>query len=237
MSREIVPGVVEVLFARALVHAYIVWADVPTLIDTGTPGAAKTLITALEASDLRPEDIGRIVLTHAHSDHAGNAAQLAQRSGAEVHVSPGTAPFVREGREQPRPQVATPLGKLMVPYVKAALPWRVEPVEVQETLVEGAMIGPFRVLETPGHQAGHVSLLWEERSVLFTGDAAANITALGPHPAADDPHRQSESFERLGREAFETACFGHGRALSAGAAGRFRATATATAPAPAPAAA
>lgn len=226
MSREIVPGVVEVLFARALVHAYIAWADVPTLIDTGTPGAAKTLITALETSDLRPEDIGRIVLTHAHADHAGNAAQLAQLSGAEVHVSPDTAPFVREGSEQPRPQVATPLGSLMVPYVKAALPWHVAAVEVHETLLEGARVGPFRVLDTPGHQAGHVSLLWEERGVLFAGDAAANITALGPHPAADDPVLARESFERFGHEEFETACFGHGRALSAAAAGRFRATAT-----------
>jgi len=223
MPREIVPGVVEVLFARALVHAYIVWADVPTVIDTGTPGGSETLIKALEASALRPGDIGRIVLTHAHPDHAGNVAQLAQRSGAEVHVSPETAPFVREGREQPRPQVATPLGKLMVPYVTAALPWRVEAVDVHDSLVEGAYIGPMRVLETPGHQAGHVSLLWEERGVLFAGDAAANITALGPHPAAEDPALARESFDRLAHEQFETACFGHGRAVAVNAAQRFRA--------------
>lgn len=221
MSRELLPGVVELLFPRALVHAYIVWADVPTLIDTGTPGGAGALIAALESSDLRIADVGRIVLTHAHADHAANAAQLARQSGAEVHVSPGAAPYVRDGREQGRPQAATALGRLMVPYVKVALPWQVEPCEVHETLVEGARVGPFRVLDTPGHQLGHVSLLWEERGVLFTGDAAANITALGPHPAADDPALARESFARLSREDFQAACFGHGRAMIGDAQQRF----------------
>ncbi len=222
MSRELLPGVVELLFPRALVHAYIVWADVPTLIDTGTPGGAGALIAALESSDLRIADIGRIVLTHAHADHAANAAQLARQSGAEVHVSPGAAPYVRDGREQSRPQAATPLGRLMVPYVKVALPWQVEPCEVHETLVEGARVGPFRVLDTPGHQLGHVSLLWEERGVLFAGDAAANLTALGPHPVADDIDTAQASFTRLAGEAFDAACFGHGRTIASGAAQAFR---------------
>ena len=110
----------------------------------------------------------------------------------------------------------------MVPYVSVALPWRVESVPVQETLTDGAMIGPLRVLATPGHQVGHVSLLWEDRGVMFTGDAAANITGVGPHPAAEDPAQGRQSFRTLGEGAFDIALFGHGRALTAQAADRFR---------------
>jgi glyoxylase-like metal-dependent hydrolase (beta-lactamase superfamily II) len=139
-----------------------------------------------------------------------------------VHVSPGDAPYVTESREQPRPRAATPLGRLMVPYVDKALPWTLEPVPAQATLTAGAMVGPFRVIETPGHTAGHVSLLWEERGILFTGDAAANLTRLGPHPAADDPEEARRSFEALADVPFEAACFGHGRGLL-GASARFRA--------------
>lgn len=220
MPRQVIPGVIEVLFPRALVHAFVVTADVPTLIDTGTPGGAGAIEAALHHGGLGLTDLKRIILTHAHADHAGNAAELAKRSGAEVHVSSGTAPLVSQGAEQAKPQPATPLGRVMVAFVKVALPWSVAAVEVQETLVEGGRIGPFEVLDTPGHQAGHVSLLWEERGVLFTGDAAANITRVGPHPAAEDPIRARESFQRLGSENFDVALFGHGRAITSAAAQR-----------------
>lgn len=217
------PGVTELLFPKAVVNAFVVDAEVLTLIDTGTPGGAGKILKALGAAGRQPTDVGRILLTHRHADHAGNAAELARATGAPVHVSPVDAPFVTEGREQPRPRVATPLGRVLVPYVKAALPWSLDPVAAEATLVEGAMVGPFRVLETPGHTAGHVSLLWPERGILFTGDAAAHITSLGPHPASDDPDRARESFRRLAGEEFDGACFGHGRAIKTGAAAAFRA--------------
>jgi len=217
VSREVIPGVFEVLFPRALVHAYVVIADVPTLIDTGTPGGARSVERALRNAGLSLRDVKRIILTHAHSDHAGNAAQLARSSGAEVHISPPTARFVSRGVQQAMPRPATPLGRVMVPYVKAALPWTVTPVESHETLVKEVSIGPFRVLDTPGHQVGHISVLWPDRGVLFTGDAAANITRLGPHPAAEDPAQARASFRQLGNESFEIALFGHGRAITSNA--------------------
>jgi glyoxylase-like metal-dependent hydrolase (beta-lactamase superfamily II) len=230
MVREPIPGIEEVLFPKAMVNAFVVRADVLTLIDTGTPRGAGRLAAAAS----RHGAIERIILTHRHADHAGSAAALARLTGAEVHVSPADAPYVREGREQPRPVAATPLGHAMVLYVKAALPWQLEPVpDARETLVDGAMIGPFRVIATPGHTAGHVSLLWEERRVLFTGDAAANITAVGPHPAADDPATAAASFRRLITLDFDAACFGHGRAVATNAASALRAAVAEPIPAPA----
>jgi glyoxylase-like metal-dependent hydrolase (beta-lactamase superfamily II) len=222
MPRSI-PGVTAVLFPRAVVNAFIVRADVLTLVDTGTAGGTASIVAALRRLGHVPGDVGRIVVTHRHSDHAGNAAELARLTGAQVHVSPGDAPFVTAAREQPRPRVATPLGRLLVPYVERALPWTLEPAPAQETLVDGAAVGPFRVVATPGHTAGHVSLLWPERGILFTADAAANITGIGPHPAADDPAQARESFRRLADLAFDVACFGHGRTVTSGAAAAFRA--------------
>jgi glyoxylase-like metal-dependent hydrolase (beta-lactamase superfamily II) len=230
MVRERIPGIDEVLFPKAVVNAFVVRADVLTLVDTGTPGAAGRLAGAAA----RHGAIERIIVTHRHADHAGNAAALARLTGAEVHVSPADAPYVREGREQPRPVAATPLGRAMVAYVKAALPWQLEPVpDARETLVDGAMIGPFRVIATPGHTAGHVALLWEERRVLFAADAAANITGVGPHPAADDPATAAESFRRLATLDFDAVCFGHGRTIATDAASAFRTAIAELAPAPA----
>ncbi len=218
-----VAGVTELLFPKAVVNAFLVEADVLTLVDTGTPGGAKKVIAAIERAGHAPGDLGRILITHRHADHAGNAAELARLTGAEVHVSPEDGPYVIEGREQPLPKPATPLGRVMVPYVKVALPWKLEPcASAQPTLTDGASVGPFRVIATPGHTAGHVSLLWGDRGILFTADAAAHLTTLGPHPVADDPALARESYERLGREAFDTACFGHGRTIAGDAAAAFR---------------
>lgn len=222
MSRQVLGGVTEIMFPRAAVNAFLVGADGLTLIDTGTPGSAGKVIAAIRARGRLPEELERIVLTHRHSDHAGNAAELAQLTGAEVHVSPADGRFVREGSDQPRPRAATALGHAMVPYVKIALPWRVAPVAALETLSDASRIGPFRVVATPGHTAGHVSLLWEDRGILFTADAAAHITAVGPHPAADDPALARQSFRMLAELDFDAACFGHGRTLTKGASRRFR---------------
>lgn len=225
MSPSAVGGVSEIMFPKALVNAFLVEADVLTLIDTGTPGGAGKIAQAIRAAGHGDGDLKRILLTHRHADHAGNAAELARMTGAEVHCSPEDASYIVQGTEQPRPQAATPLGRAMVPYVKVALPWRLTPVEAQQTLVDAAAVGPFRVIATPGHTAGHVSLLWEERGILFTADAAAHITAVGPHPAADDPATARRSFARLADYEFDTACFGHGRTIVGGARARFRPTA------------
>ena len=221
MHRVVIAGVVAVFFPRAVVNAYVVNADVLTLVDTGTPGGAGALLAAVRAVGREPSDVGRILVTHRHADHVGNAAELARETGAPVHVAPLEAPFVRDGGEQPRPSAATPMGRVLVPYVKVALPWALTPTPVEESLRDGEAVGSFRVIATPGHTAGHVSLLWEERGVLFTADAAANITGVGPHPAADDPATARESFRKLGTLSFDAACFGHGRTIPSGASGRF----------------
>lgn len=214
MSIEKLTGVHEVQFPKALVNGFLVIADVPTIIDTGTPGAAGKLLAAAEKAGLQPRDIQRIIVTHRHADHAGNAGELARATGAGVHVPAAEERYFAGGVEQPKPQPVTPLGQALVPYVKVALPWALDRVEVQPTLADGAMIGPFQVVATPGHTDGHVSLLWPERGILFTGDAAANITRVGQHPAADDPEQARRSFERLAGLEFEAACFGHGRTIT-----------------------
>jgi glyoxylase-like metal-dependent hydrolase (beta-lactamase superfamily II) len=222
MPTDVLPGITAIAFPRALVNAFLVRADVPTLVDTGTPGGAGKVVDALRGAGLEPGEVGRILLTHRHADHAGNAGELARLTGAEVHVPPASVPYVSDRRPQPRPRPATPLGRLLVPYVGVALPWTLEPAPTHPTLVEGASVGPFRVIATPGHTEDHVALLWEERGVLFTGDAAANVTKVGPHFAADDPETARASFRRLAETSFEAAVFGHGGSVSSNAQALFR---------------
>src|SRR5947199_268678 len=73
------------------VNAYLLRGDPLTLVDTGpkTVEAQTALERGVAAAGARLKDIRRILLTHGHTDHAGNAAWVAQRSGAPVHVHEG----------------------------------------------------------------------------------------------------------------------------------------------------
>jgi glyoxylase-like metal-dependent hydrolase (beta-lactamase superfamily II) len=83
------------------VNCFLVDDDPLTLVDTGpdTPGARAAIDAAFADHGRAVEDLGRIVLTHQHLDHAGLAAWLRDRSGAEVLCLDALAPLMAGYRE------------------------------------------------------------------------------------------------------------------------------------------
>ncbi len=71
------------------VNAYVAGR---TLVDPGPDSETSwaALLEALEARDLAPADVERVLVTHPHPDHFGLAARL-REDGAEVVASPGAA--------------------------------------------------------------------------------------------------------------------------------------------------
>ena len=68
-----------------------------TLVDPG-PGSEEAwaaLLDGLEARELGPADVERVIVTHPHPDHFGLAARLREQ-GARVVASPGTAEIIRD---------------------------------------------------------------------------------------------------------------------------------------------
>ena len=104
----------------------------------------------------------------------------------------------------------------------------IDPFEVDIRLADGQAVPGFddlRVIHTPGHSAGHISLLWEHAGgVLVVGDAAANQGALMPAPVAEDHELNAASLRRLAALDFEVAVFGHGEPIHEGASAAFAAT-------------
>ena len=60
------------------------------------------------------------------------------------------------------------------------------------------------------------------RRLLVAADACAHLLALRPPAINEDVALARRSLARLARERFETAVFGHGRAIMSGADLRFR---------------
>jgi glyoxylase-like metal-dependent hydrolase (beta-lactamase superfamily II) len=68
------------------VNCYVTTARPITLIDTGTKWdeSRRALQTELAELGLEIEAVQRIIITHAHADHYGLAADIVRASGAEV---------------------------------------------------------------------------------------------------------------------------------------------------------
>ena len=201
------------------VSAFVLETDAGrVLVDAGYPHTQEALAAELER--IGQPDL--IVLTHAHPDHVGGLAAV--RSGAQVAAHSEEAPLLRRG-ETMRPLIAGPhCPDDLRERIKH--PVMIDPVEIQIELSEGDTVPGFpglTVVHTPGHSAGHISLLWDHAGgVLVVGDAAANFGQVVLPPVAEDFTVTEASVRRLAELDFDVAVFGHGEPIESGASEAFR---------------
>lgn len=183
-----------------------------TLVDCGLSRAPARIVHALASIGRHPSDVQRIVLTHAHGDHAGGAAAMVAQcatDGVEVHAE--DAVFVREGRTPPSDPHAG-AGWFFRRF--GATSFTAAPVrrELQDDdLLDVA--GGLRVVHTPGHTPGHVSLLHEPTGVLITGDSIFNMASRRTWPVAafcTSAEQSRRTAARLADLDFDIAAFTHG---------------------------
>ncbi len=144
-----------------------------TIIDTGMPFSEKQTLKYIASLGRSPEEIKRILITHADLDHYGCLAALKEASGARTYASqPEAEAMARGGSSRP---VNRYVGRfqafvirLMGKFLKPA------PIQVDETLTDGQVLpvlDGLRVVETSGHSPGHLSFYVTSLRVLFCGDS------------------------------------------------------------------
>jgi hydroxyacylglutathione hydrolase len=105
--------------------------------------------------------------------------------------------------------------------------WAGPPHPVSRRLREADSVGSFRVIETPGHTAGHVSFWRESDRVLIIGDVLSHLNIYTGWVTLREPERfftldpaeNRRSARRLIELEPKLICFGHGPPLRD--AGRF----------------
>ena len=197
----------------ALVNSYAFVEDdgSVTLVDTGVKQAPARIVAGLAAIGKHPKDVTRILLTHAHPDHAGGAAEMARRTGAPVSLHDAEHSWAGAGEVLAKPTETSLLGRLLMRVSKPTF----EPFEPGPALRDGEVLpvaGGLRVVHTPGHSPGHVSLLHEPSGVLITGDAIFNVRGLrlSPKSLCADFQMTRQTAHRLGELDYDVAAFTHG---------------------------
>lgn len=188
-----------------------------TLVDTGMKSSVKRIEAGLAAMGKAMPDVARIVLTHAHGDHAGGAAALVGQTGLPgVSIHRTDAEFARTGHAPPRDS-STLFGRLLN-RTSNAFP----AVVVAEEFDDGDVLpvaGGLTVHHTPGHTAGHASLLHRDTGVLITGDSIWNVRKLsfGVKAFCQDIALNAQTAHVLGELDYEVAAFTHGPHVADGA--------------------
>src|ERR671931_230386 len=143
------------------VNAYLVREDDGfTLVDTTIAGAADALIGAARAAG---GEIRRIVLTHGHADHVGSLDVLKETLGVPVYM-PELDARIHAG-EKPYE------GKLRGGWPKLK-------TVADDRIDDGERIGSLKVVATPGHTPGHISLLDTRDRSLLAGDALETMGGI-----------------------------------------------------------
>ncbi len=196
------------------------------LIDTGHPLERPMLVWELKRHGLTPKDLTGVLLTHRHSDHAGNARFL-KAHGAKLYAHWRDA-VVLAGREPPPALGAAPTTPWdwVFSHVERLAP--APRVEVDHALDDGDQVAGLEVHWMPGHTDGSVFYRHEGTRSLVSGDML--LAALPPltirqgltlpYPAYTNDLTRAldslKSFHAKGVE-YDNLLAGHGKPILGGA--------------------
>jgi ribonuclease/clavin/mitogillin len=166
-----------------------------TLVDTGLADSFNLLRAAFTESGIDLGRVERIVLTHCHPDHVGNAAELKAATQATV---------------------------LAHPLERVNLERSDEGVEIDGWLDDNEEIQcdgfSLRTILTPGHAPGHLCIVEPRSRVLCAGDMISGFGSVGIFPPSGSMRDYIASLRRLQAEydatPFSLVCPGHGPVIA-----------------------
>lgn len=191
-----------------------------TLVDAGFPGIIEPLSATLVEAGVSAGALRRIIVTHHHLDHTGGLPEVVAATGAEVWAHADDADLI-DGTTPRQPPPGMPEGGSRPMH-------RISPAPVDLRLVGGEVLGILggcRIVHTPGHTPGHLSLYLPELSLLIAGDILrydGGVVTRAPEMFTADAEANEASLRYLATLEFERLLPYHGEFLAAGASAQMR---------------
>lgn len=210
-----------------MVNAHLVRGEAGCiLVDAGIPGSERKIGRVLARHGLTFADIRLIIITHAHTDHAGSAARLRQLSGAPILAHSSDVDFY--SRQRPMTYCPTgPVGRL---FLRTPLPHQPYEGFVPDLMMHDSKVVNLAafgvdgsVRHTAGHTAGSIAIELASRDALV-GDLVASGILIGGlarighairPPFEDDLVQVANELGRLVEGGAQRFYLGHGGPLGA----------------------
>jgi hydroxyacylglutathione hydrolase len=180
------------------------------LVDAATKYAGRRIFR-----ELGDRTITAHALTHAHPDHQGASHAVCERYGVPFWVGEKDADAAENpkliGERQPDSFMAQFFSRTMTGPAH----------HVDRKLHDGDEVAGFKVLDVPGHSAGHVAYWRESDGVLVLGDVLNNMDVITAIPGltvpkdylTPDPAENRRSAKKLAALEPKLVLFGHGAPL------------------------
>ena len=198
------------LNALPLPNSVNVYLTEDVLIDAGARQSRRAILRRL-----RGRQVSAHALTHAHPDHQGSSHAVCEALGIPFWVPERDADAAENPDLIRQRQPSHPVARF---YLKI---FTGPGHPVDRKLHEGDEVAGFKVLDTPGHSAGHVVFWRESDRVLIVGDVLTNMDQLTTIPGlhepkpylTPDPVENRRSARRLAALEPKLVLFGHGPPL------------------------
>ena len=161
------------------------------IVDTGVYDSHQRIGEVIQEAGLNWDAVHHLILTHHHNDHIGSVRDVLRMA---------TAATVWAGAAD-------------IPQINAN-----KEIKAAE---DGAEVFALRVIATPGHTLGHISVYDEAASTFISGDAVntrSGTIALTPRQNTADMVQAVASVKKMAALGFEKAFFMHGDPIEKGAA-------------------
>jgi glyoxylase-like metal-dependent hydrolase (beta-lactamase superfamily II) len=179
------------LGANGFVSSYVVIRGAEAaIVDTGVSGSAQRIGEVVQEAGLTWDAVRHLIVTHHHGDHAGSVSGI---------LGAATGATIWAGGPD-------------IPRISS--PREITPVE------DGAQIFGLRIIATPGHTLGHISVYDEDTSTFISGDAIntnGGRLQVSPPQNTADMTLAVESVRKIAALGFERALFMHGEPIESGA--------------------
>ena len=220
VSPRVAGGTEVVRIERAYINSYLLIGDRVVVVDAGVPGSAKRVLRALRRRGFSPTDVALIVLTHAHADHAGAAAELRARTGAAIVAGAGDEVMTTRGHNDAMRPTAR-LGRAVRPFIGKDYPGFTPDLLLTQPLDLHPFGVPGRVLVMPGHTVGSLAVVLDDGQAIAGDLVRGRVLAPGRpvlhffHAQPEGAHAQLRAL--LDEHGVRRLHPGHGHALTAAA--------------------
>ena len=170
------------------VYAYLIYGKKICMVDSGISSAKEKILGYLKQTGRAPQEINLIVQTHSHADHIGLSAEIKKISGCKVAAHGAEQTWIEDIEEQYRRR-PTPTFRSYV-HDSTKVDWVAKDGDLLD-LGDGENL---KVIHTPGHSPGSISLVYPADGALFSGDA---VPLAGGLPIYSDVFVMIQSLRKL----------------------------------------
>jgi len=157
----------------------LIWDDdMAVLVDTGMPGQLEQIRLAMSDVGVSFDKLKAVILTHQDLDHIGSLPEILNQSNNNIEVYAhildkpyieGTLPLIKTDPNRiSREQWASLPEQMQFLYMN---PPKSKVSKILEGGEELPYCGGIKVIFTPGHTPGHISLYLKQSKTLIAGDA------------------------------------------------------------------